>query len=275
MHRFVAQFVSGAGAALSAATFKKAPAARNLIIAGNCGVENSHTIPDSLRYAADTYEHVFVVPGREDLKHDWQEQGRICPRIPAMTAFLRNTCKVYPNIHVLCRDTFDLPDVRILGATMWPYIPAQYAAQYTAYVDRLHSSGSSSSSGSSGSSPVETADHCNRLHSGDVTWLLAELLRAAQDRKPAIVVSHFAPSFDGIPAAVDVPHPHVKHFIASPVESRLLNGAHEHNVPYWIYGSGITATTSRLGSRTMTMNNPFGIEGCVPGMLVRGPIKLT
>jgi len=155
------------------------PRAPYLVLAGDIGCFRHKTEYLSfLCRQCEAFEHVFLVPGNHEFYHISRAEGlavtgRLHSQIPHGRVTLMDKQRVDLDEH----------DTVLLGCTLHSHIPDDYTALTNDF------------------QMIEgwrVADH-NREHQEDLAWLEQELalIHATRPQSRVIVITHYAPVFDG------------------------------------------------------------------------------
>lgn len=159
---------------------------------------------------------------------------------------------VAPNITVLEKDTFDLPNgVRLIGCTLWSHVPND-AAMVVGFMINDYKAILTREGAPIGEPRRAKPADTNRLHAASVAWLEAELARAKAQGKRCIVCTHHSPAPETTKAGTKLGDPINTAFVSD--QTRLMT-----NPPVfaWLYGhthvskrlsiNGIDVTSNQVG----------------------------
>jgi predicted phosphodiesterase len=152
----------------------KPPNADALILAGDIGKPTSNEYMELIKKASELYKYVFLIKGNHECYgYDLQKTGE---KISHVT-------DKYSNVFYLQKKTMDIEDnIRVLGTILWSEIMDYERSDIGCFIAdfRLIKGWSIESN--------------NSAHFRDVKFIKNEILRAKEDNKKLIIITHHAPS---------------------------------------------------------------------------------
>jgi hypothetical protein len=207
------------------------PSAPNLALCGDIGYPLRPAYGVFLDWCSRNYELVVLTSGN----HEYYSMNKTPNEIDKV---IYDICARYPNVHYLQRGVLQTPKARILGCTLWSYVSPQNRA---AAVE---------SSNDYNMIMNWSVDTCRAKHSGDVAWLEKEIIYAAEQHEPTIVMTHHLPSYELI-------NPIYKSSDNNCNYASHLDRLLKHPVEAWFSGHTHKSTDMALhGVRCIV--NPFG-----------------
>lgn len=157
-----------------------------------------------------------------------------------------------PNAEFLDDETLLLAGgLRIIGSTLWSYVPEEMLAEYNAKW---------SDYGMNGVDNIKKGDRylthedCNEMHQAAVKFIDAELRRLSEaERNKTIVCTHFWPTLRPWPSTPDPEYPEsqVLHGIGTDLEDMIT----EIGPKFWLCGHAHTSHEVTIGT-TLVASNP-------------------
>lgn len=95
-----------------------------------------------------------------------------------------------PNVHLLENSHVDVDDVRIVGCTLWSYVPKMYQEEVETYVNDYRYMYTSSNK-------LVTVTETNAKHIESVRYLDSVVCDAGENNKRLIILTHHAPLMAG------------------------------------------------------------------------------
>jgi predicted phosphodiesterase len=93
------------------------PSANILALCGDIGYPETPLYEPFLLYCSINFEHIFYVAGN----HEYYNKYRAASpqTVEDRTVAIKHTCSKFPNIHFLDKEVFQLPNLTIVGCTLW------------------------------------------------------------------------------------------------------------------------------------------------------------
>lgn len=205
--------------------FVKPGGAKYLALIGDIGVPERAATPVFLEWCSKNWEKVFWVPGNHEYYNNKTNQPLT---IQEKDAFMEKLVDGLPNVHLLNRNTVDVDDFRIVGCTLWSYIPPEKDAEAITYMNDSRSILAEPN--------INARPHYFReWHLKDVEWLKMVVDKATIENKQLVILTHFLPSYRLIHPRYEG-HPlncgfatNLEHLIRSPVRAWLCGHSHSAN----------------------------------------------
>ena len=158
-------------------------AAPNLILAGDIGRPDIPSLQKFLLDQCERFEHIFYVAGN----HCFYE-GKYEERLEQ----LEQLNNLHPHIHFLHNQSYLLSNkVRILGTTLWSYVPPEKAKQIGRCLNDYHQI----STPVDGQTPRRiTIEDTNKWHEQQHSWLVEQIQKSRENGEHVVVITHHAPS---------------------------------------------------------------------------------
>jgi len=152
------------------------PHAANLALLGDIGKPFLDTYKDFLEVQSKAFKNVFVLMGN----HEYYNSSKT---VEVILAKARDVCSLFPNVHLLERDTYDITDnTRILGCTLWSMINA-YSAKCMNDFEKIKIKNNTAKMALDRPTYVS-------WHIRDVAWLNSEISKAKTEGKKVVVLTH-------------------------------------------------------------------------------------
>jgi DNA repair exonuclease SbcCD nuclease subunit len=144
-----------------------------LILAGDIGIPTSEVYKAFITHCSQVYIQVFIITGN----HEYYDSS-----IEEIDSYLTQFCNTFTNVIFLNKTIYDItPNIRIIGTTLWSYIPALYKSRIKVFIQDF--------------TKIKdfTIDTYNDKHEEDSIWIAEQILYARENNKDLIVVTHHAP----------------------------------------------------------------------------------
>ena len=197
--------------------FKPVAGADTLLIAGDLGrIENYVEYTDYIGYFCKLFENVILVPGN----HEYYST-RLNLTFSYINDLLKKIEASQSNLHVLLDESIVINGIRIHGGTFWSFCPEGCMKKL-----KIHYRSSNS---------FITREEYNTLHYNAVEAVRNSIKTAEENSEDLIVVTHHAPTFEGVLKEV---HRNLGH-LKSP--NRMYFSHNESLVEHpvvkkWVYG---------------------------------------
>jgi DNA repair exonuclease SbcCD nuclease subunit len=177
------------------------------------------------------FEQVFIIPGNHEYYKTTMSRAK---------AEMLDLCKTLKNVTLLDPGSVKIGDVRILGATLWSYVPPKHAPAVAAYINDYHLTHKDNGE-------QLTIEDTNRMHAEELAWLTSELYKAKDAGEKTLVVTHHAPIIEG------TSHPR---YIGKPTNCAFATDLSSlfPYVDYWLHGHTHYNHTTRVGNTTISAN---------------------
>nr|QBK85649.1 MAG: calcineurin-like phosphoesterase [Marseillevirus LCMAC101] len=153
-----------------------------LIVAGDVArVENYNLYESTLKYLCSKFEKVILVPGN----HEYYCIGENIKTMDLIMTTLHTFASQLGNLIVLDNDGHTVGDTIIYGSTFWSYCPSHLFPQTPIYMGPMIRK------------RLMTSHDFNRLHFQALIQLENMIELAEERKKKLIVVTHYAPTFNG------------------------------------------------------------------------------
>lgn len=161
-----------------------------IALLGDIGKPFSNVYERFLRDLSRRFERVIVLAGN----HEFWCSLRKIKTVAEIKERIAEVCGKFPNVHFLDDRAMFLDGVRILGSTLWTYVPPDLYGvgrkrmndYHVCFVQRLQNHDSLG---------VPLApEHTSFWHEQSVRWLKEELAAPGYANTPTIILSHHAPS---------------------------------------------------------------------------------
>ena len=158
-----------------------------LILAGDIGNLREREYTEFLEHCSKLFMKVFVIVGNHEL-YNGHVQGNDNDVNDIIFANKFNNVFVLNVLNVLNENEYyDLEDdFRIIGSTLWSYVPPECAADVKCFVADYRRIGG-----------MREVTDSNALHARHVEAIKMNIQAAIKDKKKLIIVSHHAPSTIG------------------------------------------------------------------------------
>lgn len=163
-----------------------------LFLAGDIGDPTKSHFSRFFQKVASQFQEVFYVAGN----HEYYQPEKTMKETETL---IRSTLSSLSNVHYLNNEVFDLPEVRILGTTLWTSVPDKTPFINDNFRIRYDDT------------QMLTLKKTRELHQNSVDFLTKELNYSS---KPTIVLTHHMPS----QRMVDKKYqgsPYNRHFVSS------------------------------------------------------------
>lgn len=166
------------------------PSAPILALLGDIGLACTELLRSFLLQQCDRFEHVLFVAGN----HEFYNEHRQTKTVQEQLEWIRGVCGERANLHFLERETLTIGGVRLLGTSLWSYIPPESVqeAEQTMNDYRI-----SYIQDESGTKRRMDAKFTNAWHIQSLMWLREEIEKAKKEKCPLIVLTHHTPSKEG------------------------------------------------------------------------------
>ncbi len=211
------------------------------VLAGDIGYPFQKTYEAFLRGINTKFEHVFLIHGNHEYYKLKENSGKSMDEIVQRTQEIISTHELN-NIHFLNNTHYDLGEHRFIGSTLWSHIsnPRFLSNDFRVMYD----------------SEEVAIEELNGRHLVCKEYLRSELIRAKEESKKVIVITHHLPSFR---------LNHMKY-------ARFLNyhqcfSSHSDDlakdpVCLWIFGHTHMDIQMRIGEEdVLCVANPIGYKG--------------
>jgi len=234
------------------------PSAPYLALLGDIGLvcaneKQTKQYEELIDNTAAKFKKVFVLAGNHEYYHgDLDEVNNV----------IRSICEKYENVVFLQRNSFEIEGVRIIGSTLWTYIPEK-SRQYLQYA--MNDYNCIKTKDEERVAISLSPEHTIKLHEEDVAYFKEEIKKAADANQHVIAMSHHAPITKfGFIQPKDAP-------IKSANGTDLMHLMGD-NVKAWLYGhthmfhdgvhSGTRIVTNPHGYTTETLayRNDYVVE---------------
>eukprot|EP01114_Cavostelium_apophysatum_P022598 TRINITY_DN8227_c0_g3_i1.p1 TRINITY_DN8227_c0_g3~~TRINITY_DN8227_c0_g3_i1.p1 ORF type:complete len:240 (+),score=58.91 TRINITY_DN8227_c0_g3_i1:2-721(+) len=156
------------------------PQAPYLCLLGDIGVlKKEEQYRQFLRSEAKKFKKVFVVAGN----HEYYGGS-----ITGVNEAIRKICSEEENLIFLDRTSVLLDGVRILGCTLWSFIPEEFRTEVSFSLNDFRHIKLNDTS-----EARLTTEEFTGFHQRDVAWLKEEISKAASANEKVVVLSHHAP----------------------------------------------------------------------------------
>jgi len=155
----------------------KPPDAEALILAGDIGTPTNGDYANLIKQASELYKYVFLIKGNHECYgYDLQKTGQKIAHI----------VNQYDNVFYLNKKTIDIEnDIRILGTTLWSDIMDYQRSDIGCFLADFRLI------------KEWNIENNNHEHYKDVQFIKKEILKAKEDNKKLIIITHHAPSLRG------------------------------------------------------------------------------
>jgi predicted MPP superfamily phosphohydrolase len=155
------------------------PKAPYVALLGDIGYPNKKGYRNTIEFFSKLYKKVFIIAdNHEYYKQIYNDVNNQILKI----------CEQFDNVIFMNRTSYDIDDFKILGCTLWSYIPNENSNIVSKYLndynlihylenDKIYKF---------------NVDFQNSLHKTDIEWLISEVNNSD---KPLIILTHHAPSF--------------------------------------------------------------------------------
>jgi len=148
-----------------------------LFLAGDIGQIDDTNYRDFISYCSTNWETVIVVLGNHEMYHETKDYNSLLNEY-------KEFFSLYPNIHLLEHETFQLGEYIVLGCTMW----AHMKPKYTKNINSLHKIKRIETDKNGNEYLVDLGRKAlNKLHERSKQWLLSEY---DENRKTIIITHH-------------------------------------------------------------------------------------
>lgn len=209
------------------------PSAPHLALLGDVAeLRHLELLTSFLSHVCTQFERVFYVLGNHEFYHGPQASIEDC-----IQAF-RTQAQQWPNLTVLENQMVRVAGVRVVGATLWSYIPplARRKVEYCLNDYDLI--------------PGCTIDETNQRHEASVRYL-HHVITDAADESPLVVLTHHAPLMQGT-SDPQYRNQDTKYAFASD-----CSGLMKPQVKVWAFGHTHWACDFRFRD-TRILSNPLG-----------------
>jgi len=206
-----------------------------------------------LDYITGKWEHIFMINGNHEF-YVHHQHGEEPATMNKLLAIQKDFLTGYPNVHLLENEVIDYAGVRIIGSTLWSYVPEaarpdvrMFIRDYSAiFVPRTGTD-------TSGVRFITTTE-TNALHEKAVRYIHEELAIAAREHKTVLVMTHHAPLMRGTsdPAYENVKGRAINHAFATDLSALIKPPVHT-----WVFGHTHWTADFRFGE-TRILANPRG-----------------
>lgn len=200
-----------------------------ICLCGDIGDPRQKSYEQFLRECAEYVRiKTFVVLGNHEFHGDTVENTK---------SLVEYICRsIGEKIVLLDNSTYDVGKFRFAGTTLWCNINVNEKQTIVSRVkDFSHITD-------------WTVERCISEHSASVSWLREQVLKATNQGKRLVILTHHVPlSCVGNPSHINSP-------ITSAYETDLREFIEENNIAYWFYGHNHYSSRVRIG-KTIVMSN--------------------
>jgi len=164
--------------------------AEYLALLGDIGRPHKQNYTEFLQVMSTRYKKVFVIAGNHEYYNEKKNPYHIQFKrtMNDQRKCIKKVCQRIPNVIFLDNSRYDLEDYRILGTTLWTYIPERYQNRISMlindyehiYIDQEEKR------------RLTPAD-VNNMHTYAKNWLQQEIKTAKEDNKKVIIFTHHSP----------------------------------------------------------------------------------
>lgn len=229
------------------------PCAKILIVAGDLGhTENEEKYRDACKELCSMFEQVILVPGNHEYYSSTSKTIQKTTEFLLGLQFESETT----NLTVLIDSDIVVEGIFIFGSVFWSYCPQQHYKMLPLYNDK----------------GLLTAGDFNNLHLESVRKLEESIQHAARNNWEMLVVTHYAPSFEGTFAKKHVsstgPKGDPKNYMYCSSSDHFIENK---NILSWVYGhTGHNGIIGKLVSNQIDISS--GIRDAVLTVRTSNPI---
>jgi predicted phosphodiesterase len=199
-----------------------------LILAGDIGIPTTTIYKDFIGDCSQLYTRVFIITGN----HEYYGSS-----IDEIDTYLTKFCNTFTNVTFLNNSYYDItPKLRIIGTTLWSYIPTQNKAHIKFFIQDY--------------SNIKnfTTEISNDKHNENTVWIAEQILYARESKKELIVVTHHAP------LTTNTSDPKYANNSLNTAFATDLMDLLCYPIKLWIYGHTHYNNLQKIGSLILTCN---------------------
>jgi len=154
-----------------------------LFLAGDIGscLDSRNTLKTFFDIISSQFKTIFYIPGNHEYYGSTITEG---------DHILQELCNQYPNIHFMQKKTKVHENVKIIGCTLWSFIPEESYEVSNEMGDYKYIKDENGNKIS--------VQYINQIHEDQVQWLESEVNIARESGEKVIVMTHFPPLYKGI-----------------------------------------------------------------------------
>lgn len=171
------------------------PRAPVLALLGDIGLACTPLLRSFLHMQSEQFEKVLYVAGNHEFYNICTDEGT-SHTVSTQLTWIQKVCNERDNLYFLEKKGLIINGVRILGTTLWSYIPPSakdsalrmndYWLSYTQHSDDEKKE------------PLRmTVEYTNRWHQDSLAWLERKIENANAVGQPVLVLTHHTPSLSG------------------------------------------------------------------------------
>jgi len=239
------------------------PSAPNLALLGDItAIGKPSAIEIYKQFLSDcskSFETVLVLTGN----HEYYQYDRK-DTIEDVEIILGEIASEYDNIQYLQEKYVIIDGVRIIGCTLWGFVPEKYykttdPMQNVEY--RMNDYRKIYVMGSSGKPPKEIPLECihtNTIHKRHVAYIREQLREATESQQSAVVLTHHPPSFECIRREDPAFDSSIKYACASHQKKILSRHSGFQSLHTWAYGHTHFSCDNNFGNDVRVVSNQKG-----------------
>lgn len=212
-----------------------------LILAGDIGYHHEKRYQEFLKKCNDTVQNTILITGNHEYYYS-QGYGKVDKKIQELVDTL-------PNVHFLQKTYFDLDNrIRILGCTLWTYIPNEYSSLIEGYMNDYQKIRTKKEINGKWKKYKINTEQVNIWYNDYQKWLEQAINQAENEGKRVIVVTHHSPVLN------EEMEKNWLNFGYYSNQSKLLESG---KILLWCYGHTHRANMENIG-KTLVWCNPRG-----------------
>ena len=162
--------------------------ASNITLLGDIGRPFSAVYARFIRDCSKRFRNVIVLAGN----HEYYSTTRRKMTVGEIREKIREVCSQYNNVHFLDDSVVFIDGVRILGSTLWTFIPAEMWTYGMKTQNDYHMSYIGKYGDINVGVPLAPG-HTTHWHENTVKWLKEELAAPGYANTPTVILTHHAP----------------------------------------------------------------------------------